>query len=157
MTINISAMKTLLLTAIVLSLTISGYSQERKSRIYTYKKQFISEKLELNGQQKREFWPMYDDYNRSLKDLRIEMSQNKLGLRKSSISDLEAKNIIQTNLDIKQKILLLEKEYFVKYSNILSTKQLIELIKAEDDFNTIMLERIKERKRSYATPEDKNL
>ena len=139
---------------LVLFITGTAFSQDYRSRIYEKKKQYISEKINLTENQKDKFWSLYEEYNNKKKDLRVELSQNKLDLRKSTISEKEVQEIIQKDFSIKQEFVTLEKEYVNKYSKILTNEQLVALLNAEEDFHKIMMERIREHKKKKELSDD---
>ena len=134
----------------------TAFTQDYRSLIYEKKKQFLSGKINLNDSQQKEFWILYEEYYQKKKDLRIELSQNKLDLRKSNITEKEVQEIVQKDFSLKEKFVILEKEYLTKYSKILSTEQLVSLLNAEEDFHKIMMERIKEDKHATNSSTDDN-
>jgi len=148
-------MKSLLIFTFTLLVTITAFTQDYRSLIYEKKKQFISEKINLNETQQKEFWVLYEEYNKKKKDLRVELSQNKLDLRKSNITEKEVQETLQKDFALKEKFVILEKEYLTKYSKILTTEQLVGLLNAEEDFHKIMMERLKENKHQKDSSNDR--
>ena len=149
-------MKSLLIFTFTLLVTITAFTQDYRSLIYEKKKQFISEKINLNETQQKEFWVLYEEYNKKKKDLRVELSQNKLDLRKSNITEKEVQETLQKDFALKEKFVILEKEYLTKYSKILTTEQLVGLLNAEEDFHKIMMERLKENKHQKDSSNDRD-
>ncbi|MDH5379242.1 MAG: Spy/CpxP family protein refolding chaperone [Cyclobacteriaceae bacterium] len=134
----------MLLITLLLAFTVNAQRGGNKEKLHQEKVNYLKERLNLTADQEKEFFVIYEEYNKRRHDLRIEMSQNKLGLRKTELSDNEAKKIIDRELDIKFKMVNLEKEYVDKYYKVLSPNQIIELYKADDDFNKIMMKRLRE-------------
>ena len=139
-------MKNLVLILITL-ISFSTFAQnmdQRDQRMRVAKQEYITEKLELKENQKDSFWALYDEYNGKKRDIRIDITQNRLGLRKTTITDKEARSIIDRELELKQAMVDLEKEYVSKYDNVLSVSQIIKLYKAEDDFNKVVMQRLRQ-------------
>ena len=129
---------------LVMAMTLTMVQgQQNDDKIRQAKHKYLTEKIELGADQKDEFWKLYSEYNVKKRDLRITMSQNRLGLRKSSNSEKESRDILKSELDLKQAMLDLEKEYVKKYESVLSVKQIIALYKAEDDFNKVLMQRLR--------------
>ena len=138
-------MKKLLILWMVFGVLAVQAQQMPQERLKEQKEKFLKERLQLSEEQDGKFFSLYEEFNMKRRDMRIEMSQNRLGLKKSSLSDAEAKKIIETELRLKKELVGLEEEYYKKYSGVLSSKQIIELYRAEDDFNKIMMQRLNNR------------
>ena len=91
------------------------------------------------------FFKIYDKFHEERNNLRIEISKNRLDLKKTDLSDKEALAVIKKEMEIKKKMVDLEEEYLDKYLKVISANQVIQMYKAEDEFNRIMMRRIRER------------
>ncbi len=130
------------------SLALYSQGQGMDERLRARKAEYINEKLELTGEKKDQFWKIYTGFEQKKRDIRIDMTQNRLGLRKSTITDKEASKIIETELELKQAMVDLEKEYVDRYRDVLTPVQIITLYKAEDDFNKVVMERLRQMRQN---------
>ena len=141
-----------LVIIVLLTFTLNNlYGQQRDpgERINIKKKEFLVQRLNLDESSSKSFLSVYDEYHNKRKDIRIEMSQNQLSFRKSELSDAEAKKVINAEVNLKGKMVELEREYNDRFLKIISPQQLIEMYKAEDDFNRMMTERVRENSRNH--------
>ena len=134
---------TLILTGLI-SLSMAQPPQDG-SRLESAKIGLITQRLNLSSDQAQQFWPLYNELNQKKKDLKVERAKAAMDLQLSSISDERARELIGLNLDIKQRDLDLEKEYMAKFQKVLSPKQTLQLIKVEEDFRKMLLQKFRER------------
>ena len=52
--------------------------KERKERIEVFKIQFITEKLELTPTEAESFWPVYEEYNKAVKEIAKTKSEDEI-------------------------------------------------------------------------------
>jgi len=52
--------------------------KERKERIEVFKIQFITEKLELTPNEAESFWPVYEEYNKTVKEIAKTKSEDEI-------------------------------------------------------------------------------
>ena len=135
-------MKNVMIVVMVLTATLA-FAQEPEEKIMERKKEFLAQRMELEEKQKQPFFDLYEEMHAQKKDLRIEMQQNRLTLQKSTLTEKEANNVILKEFEIKQRLLDLEKDYHKKYATVISSKQLIEYYKSEDDFNRMLMGRLR--------------
>ncbi|WP_157593327.1 RusA family crossover junction endodeoxyribonuclease [Rufibacter tibetensis] len=118
--------------------------EERKARIEkieTAKIAFISDKVEMTGEQAQRFWPVYREHDRR----RHELRQKSRPYKEQNINALTDEQIqagLESRLNIRQRELDLEKEYMDKYLRIISPKQLALFYRAEREFTKLLLERL---------------
>ncbi len=150
----------LYITAIaLLFVNFSSFSQKRTKRINNermkaYKIAYITEQLDLSGAEAEKFWPIYNEHQEKLSELRKE-EKNKIYKLVSSaeqmenLSESEAKDIIEVYSKIKDKAHKINQTYFQRLKKVLSYKKMIKLKKAEREFKRKLFERLrKERGRA---------
>ena len=118
-----------------------------KQKIRTHKIAFITDRLSLSEKEAEKFWPIYREYENEKKALREERIFKNW---KDEMTDQEADKMLENIMDIKSKDLEIEKKYVSKFKQVISTKKIMQLYKAERDFKSKMVEYIKgkPRKRS---------
>jgi hypothetical protein len=65
----------------------------------------------------------------------------------NNMSEEQGRELMQLGLDIKERQLQLEKTYSNRLTDVISTKQMLSLRKAEEDFRKMIIQRLEERKR----------
>jgi hypothetical protein len=113
---------------------------QARERIRAAHAAYITQRLELTTDEAEKFWPVYREFAEKRRQLRFEM----LKQRRSEASDQE---ILNRDLELKQKELDLEKEYTKKLSDIISPEKLVKLRQAEADFRRLLLKQLQERRR----------
>ena len=63
------------------------------------------------------------------------------------LAEEQGKELMKLGLDIKERQLQLEKTYSDRLVEVISTKQMLSLRKAEDDFRKMIIQRLEDRKR----------
>ena len=99
-----------------------------RERIQALKVAFITQKLHLTSSEAEKFWPVYNQYDNEIMQLR---ANNKNG-------DI---------LDNEQKLLDTRKKYKASFEKILGPERLNDLYKAERDYRNVLIQRLKERRK----------
>jgi hypothetical protein len=133
---------------LLLSLSLNGFSQDndRRERIKALKVAYLTEQLELSTTEAQKFWPVYNDFEEKEQQLRKEKYSKRKETDVESLSESEAKKMIEDMIStdkMKQEL----REIFIKdLQKILSSKKIIKLKIAEDQFNKRMFEEYKKRR-----------
>jgi hypothetical protein len=141
-------MKTLLyITTFVFSLGIFAQGNENlRERIKAQKVAFITEKLDLSPKEAEQFWPIYNDYEDRVEVLRNgEMRNIKSKIRQNpDMSDKEADALLEDLIKAEDKMYRAKVDLMTNLKGVISSKKIIRLKRAEDEFNQKLLERLKE-------------
>lgn len=142
-------MKTFII-AITLLLSISSFSQEndRRERIKALKVAYITEQLTLSKTEAEQFWPVYNAFEDQEHALRKENYSKRKKTDIASLSEQEAKSMIDEMLSTEKKKQELREKFIKDLQKILSAKKIIQLKVAEDEFNKKMFEEYKKRRES---------
>lgn len=139
---------TIVLAVLFCSITIAQprEKRDREERIESMRIAFITDRLELSPTESQQFWPLYNelqDKKRALKDKadRPDSIEN--------ITDAEADKLILEKFDRDQKELDLDKAYYIKIKEVISSKRLIKLLVAEREFKKRLLERMNGHRDGY--------
>ncbi|MEO6894350.1 MAG: hypothetical protein ABI136_04890 [Ginsengibacter sp.] len=123
-------MKRYLLIIIVtfgcISLTMAQKENGRE-KIQALKVAFISQKLHLTPSEAEKFWPVYNQYDGEIRQLRSTKKNGDV-------------------LDNEQKVLDIRKKYKPSFEKILGSARLNDLYNAERDFRNVLIQRLKERR-----------
>jgi Skp family chaperone for outer membrane proteins len=99
---------------------------QRSEKIKALKIAFITQKLQLTSAEAEKFWPVYNQYENEIHQLR---SDNKNG-------DV---------LENEQELLDARKKYKPSFEKILGPQRLNDLYNAERDFRNVLIRRLKEQ------------
>ena len=104
----------------------------------------ITNRLNLTPEQAPQFWAVYNEYDNRKHDLKKQIRQlnNTPGRQNLAESDVltDLKEINAT----KQKLADLDNEYLNRFLKVISPTQVSELYKTEQDFNKILLNRLRQ-------------
>tara|TARA_E500000178_G_C17001015_1_gene745664 strand:- start:1542 stop:1979 length:438 start_codon:yes stop_codon:yes gene_type:complete len=116
-------------------------TNQQKKAIESKKVDFINEKLNLNEEESKLFWPLYTKKNKIVEMIRKE-SANK-SKEVDNNSDIAIGESLRRRFAVKQKLLDIERETFLAYQKVLSNKKIAEFYKAEKEFKKRMSDRLK--------------
>ena len=127
-----------------------GFAQQRdiQARLESAKIGIITERLNLSTRQAQNFWPLYNELSNKKKELKIELAKAKIDIQHSELNDENANAILELYLNNKQKELDLEREYMGKFKEVITPKQAVQLIKVEEDFKKMILQKLRERQQN---------
>ena len=141
-------MKKLLTIIWILALVPSAFAQlspEAKSKLETMRVGLISDRLELTPEQAEKFWPVYNQYLKE-RDALKEEYRSKLGnIDPKNATEEETKKMLEVRLALKTRELGLEKDYSNRLMTVISSKQVVALKQAEQEFRQRVQEIVKRR------------
>lgn len=142
-------MKTFI-TLLIISLTWQGFSQDndRRERIKALKVAYITEQLDFTSSEAQKFWPIYNAFEDQEQQLRRENYSKRKETDVASLSEQDAKKMIDDMLSTEKKKLELRETFIKDLQKILSSKKIIKLKITEDQFNKKMFEEYKKRRDS---------
>lgn len=135
-------MKTLMIFSAAILWSLSLISQpakapgSKKQKMEAHKIAFLSHHLELTPEEAQKFWPVYNQYNNEIKELKQNF-MNKSGEQKVKQEELTEKQIedmIMKEMEFSQKKLDLKKQYHSKFKEVLPVRKLAKLYKVEKNF-----------------------
>lgn len=126
-----------------MSSSLYGQSPEARQKIEAAKIALITERLELTPEQAEKFWPIYREFSEQNREIRNDFRQARKGFDPNEASEEENKKMLEMANTVKQRQLDLEKEYSQRILEVISSRQLNNLRKAENDFKEMLLRRIR--------------
>ena len=138
-----------LLTAIiiVLATSLSAFAQPNMGRppmerIHAAKMAYITDRLQLNYRQSGNFIPIYNDYEREVRDTRQFFFNKYKGANPGNADDATSRQFIDDNLDYQQRVIEIKRKYNDQFLRVISPQQLSELNKAEREFKQLLLKQL---------------
>lgn len=113
-----------------------------ESRIESQKIAFITQKLELSPNEAQLFWPIYNEYQSKMKEMR---QQNTDRWDIDEVSDADADGILNSLLSKEQNELDIKKQYLNKLKTVVPTRKVAQLYIIEQEFRQEILAKIRNR------------
>lgn len=117
----------------------------KEERIKAVKVAFITEELELTATEAQYFWPLYNEMDAKMKNIRKKRKKNQKGTL-DGLSDSEIADRIENMLQADEEKNTLKRVYVTKFKKILNLKKVAKLMGVEQKFKKQMLQRIKEER-----------
>lgn len=144
----------LLFTFIVLIGTVFCFAQKKDGHHYekikTLKINYISDKLNLTPEEAEKFWPIFNEYEKSNRNLRssgirsVKTEIDKYGSI-DALPEEKALELSRIFIKINDKLATNKRNTFEKLESILSPRQLLALNFAEIEFNKEVLRTLKKK------------
>jgi hypothetical protein len=133
---------------ILLSATyLRAQDPEAMKKVEAAKIGVITERLGLTPEQAEQFWPIYREFSEKRRNILGEMRNARRDFNPQTATEEENRAMMDLNFQVKERELNLEKEYSEKLLRVISTRQLVSLRQAEDDFRRMVLEQLERRAR----------
>ena len=118
--------------------------EKNKEKIEAIKVAYITAELELTVAESQAFWQVYTELQSKEHELREDQLANFMSFKKDEeISEKELETMIYKMSDIHIDIEELRKSYLDYFIDILGAKKMLQLMKAEKEFGSRMMERMK--------------
>lgn len=134
----------LIISFLLLSVAVSAQGDGRQ-RIDAAKIGMITNRLNLTTEQAPQFWAVYNEYNGRKHDLNKHVRQLNNAPGRQNFNDTDVISDLKEINATKQKLADLDDEYLNRFLKVISPAQVKELYKTEQDFNKILLQRMKQR------------
>lgn len=148
-------MKTKFMLPIVLVLlSFTAFSQGfrgKKDKVKALKVAYITEELNLTTEEAQRFWPIYNAFDDKQAELRHEKMRAIMDRFEpesvEKLSEKEANSLLAQMETIEENLFALRKKFIRDLNGVISTKKIIKLKKAEDDFNRQLLRQMRDKRR----------
>jgi Spy/CpxP family protein refolding chaperone len=120
---------------------------EKRENIEAMKIAFITQKLSLTPEEAQQFWPVYNQYQDKLQELRKKRRQDNKEAKENfdEMTDKEVEQLVDAEIAFKQKETDLQKEYHAKFKSVLPIKKVAKLYHAEEQFKRVLLDKLKDK------------
>lgn len=109
-----------------------------KEKVEAMRVAFLTNRLDLNPEEAKQFWPVYNSYRHDLTQLRRSFYPNDDG----TDPHLDASR----QLEFEQKKLDLKKQYLPQFEQVIGKAKLNKLVTAEEDFKRLLMETMRNRR-----------
>ena len=122
------------------TINAQGDRQERNAKIEAMRAAYITEKLALTVEESQMFWPIFNEYEASRKEIQKSYDRRK---DIESMTDAEAEVFLTQSFVKDQEMLDLKRVYFEKFKTAISVKKIAQLPRIEKRFRQELLKRMK--------------
>lgn len=144
-------MKTKLLLTLLLSFSLSVFSQthkEKREQIKALKVSFLTTELKLTSQESAKFWPIYNAYDE--KEFEIKHNKMRSIIKKiesagESLTEKDASNYLNQFQEAEKELVELKGKMIADLKPVIGSVKLLKLQKAEFDFNRKLLSKYKDK------------
>lgn len=123
--------------------------KEGKEKIRTLKIAYLTEKLDLTSKEAEKFWPLYNDFGKTRKELfRFEKKELRKKIKEgyiNSISNKEAKEVLNKVSDNRKKYFNTKTAFHKTLAEFLSFKKILLLEVSEREFNKKLMNKLKNK------------
>ena len=127
-----------------------GKFKEKKEQIKALKGAHITNELKLTSNEAEKFWPIYNEFEDKMHELRRGKLKNILdNIEEESLDNLsekEANNLILQMENAEEETYLLKKKLITKLKTVLPAVKIVKLKRAEEQFSRKLLQQYKGKK-----------
>ncbi|KAA1242653.1 sensor of ECF-type sigma factor [Aquimarina sp. RZ0] len=143
--------KILLLIFIVGTISISFGQKGSREKVKAFKIAYLSEQLDLSSEEAQKFWPIYNDHDKIVNQVKREGHKSLKRVRESGginkLNEEDANELIRDYLNAEEKKNQSRINMIKNLKNAISNKKILKLIVAEKDFNKRLLRHLRDRKK----------
>lgn len=130
-----------MLNAFPLSANDNGERQQWMNEMRQYKHTYFAKELDLTREQQNKFFPLYEEMEAQIRqiDEDTRVMERRVAEAGDDAANIEYEKATEAMYDAKVKGASLEKDYMVKFKEILSPRQLFQLKAVERRFSREMM------------------
>jgi hypothetical protein len=129
------------LICLAIALPVSAQEKaQRSQQIEAVKIAFITQKLNLKSSEAEKFWPVYNSYQKEMREV------FKLRREAKNKKDSNAGDKLSGELDFESRILDIRKKYKQEFSKVLPGEKVSQFYEAEREFREQMIKELKDRR-----------
>lgn len=132
-----------LLSLIAVAQTAAPTAQQREkwlNEINQYRCSYFTKELQLSDRQQKEFFPLYEEMEAQTRKIDEETRVMEQRLSKEdNVTDLEYETATEAIYDSRVKTAEIERSYLEKFQDVLTHKQLFQLLNTERKFQRDMM------------------
>ncbi len=146
-------MKKIVILICIVFTSLGSFAQHGpRERVKAYKVGYITEKLNLTSKEAQNFWPIYNDHEKTIENIRKRERKLIKAIKDTNnspngIDDKQADEFLNTHLETEIQKSEARQKLILDLKKVIPNKKILRLVKAEADFNKRILEKIRERRR----------
>ena len=127
---------------------------EKKEQIEAMKVAFLTRKLDLTPQEAQDFWPVYNQFQDEVENLREAHRKARKSAKDDfdEMADKDVEKLVDSEIAFRQNELDILKKYHAQFKQKLPMKKVARLYRAEEEFKRDLLKRIQDRREGGGPP-----
>ena len=140
-------MKKNILLIVFILLSITSFAQDKHEKIKALKTAYITEQLDLTKAEAEKFWPIYNKFEEDRSALKREGHKDRKDIDFKKLTEAEANAMLAEMQALNNRRYEIYTNLITDLQKVISAKKIVQLKKAEDDFNKKMFEEYRKRHR----------
>lgn len=122
--------------------------EQKKEKVEAMKIGFITQQMNLTPEEAQKFWPVYNQMNNEIENLRKERQLSRENVKDNfeTMTDPEFEKLINDEIASRQKEFDIQKKYVAQFKSVVPIKKVAQFYRAEEQFKRKLLEKIQEKK-----------
>ena len=142
----------LLIICFLSTTLIQAQRPDKRAELKALKIGYLTKQLELTSSEAEVFWPIYNEFDKKMFELRQQKILKSRNLNIESLSDEEAIKLIDSMKESEKNKFEYENQLIEDLMKILPPKKIILLKKSEIEFGKQVLEQYKQKRRGMRMP-----
>ena len=142
----------ILIICFLSSTLIQAQRQDKRAELKALKIGYLTKQLELTSSEAEVFWPIYNEFDKKMFELRQQKILKSRNLNIESLSDEDALELIESMKESEKSKFEYESQLIDDLMKILPPKKIILLKKSEIEFGKQVLEHYKQKRRGMRMP-----
>ncbi|MFL0353623.1 sensor of ECF-type sigma factor [Xanthomarina sp. GH4-25] len=136
--------KNILITLLIL-LSLTGFAQDKHEKIKALKTAYITEQLNLSKTEAEKFWPIYNKYEEEKSAIKSESHKDRKDIDYNKLTEVEANAMLVEMKALNNRRYKIYNNLITDLQQVISSKKIVQLKKAEMDFNRKMFDEYRKR------------
>ena len=146
------------LMTLLLLTSIATYAQDiddefghlkGREKIRAARVAYITQRLNLSPDESQAFWALHNEYEGKKRALKSRQDRSPA---LEAMSDAEVEQMIETRFEVQQDLLDLERTYYQKFRQVISSRKVALFYKADKEFRLELLKKIREERKNRKHP-----
>lgn len=129
-------------------MTMVAQNHQRQERIRSLKIAFITERVDLTSKEAQQFWPIYNTYDEAMEKIRRKERDLLRDMKGNFdiMTEGEGKQALDNLISQEQKKISAKQVLISELKDVISSKKILTLLKAEEDFKRNLIEQLRNRR-----------
>ena len=141
-----------LIICLLSTILIQAQRLDKRAELKALKIGYLTKQLELTSSEAEVFWPIYNEFDKKMFELRQQKILKSRNLNIESLSDEDALELIESMKESEKSKFEYESQLIDDLMKILPPKKIILLKKSEIEFGKQVLEHYKQKRRGMRMP-----
>ena len=142
----------ILIICLLSTILIQAQRPDKRAELKALKIGYLTKQLELTSSEAEIFWPIYNEFDKKMFELRQQKILKSRNLNIENLTDEDALELIESIKESEKNKFDFESQLIEDLMKILPPKKILLLKKSEIEFGKQVLEQYKQKRRSMRMP-----